>query len=240
MKSLLTKLDRALVAVKTGQHHADLPLASVKEAVRLLSHANSVECQEMAPGDTLRSESIYRVSLGRSGAWYEVPCARMQTTTVPTSDGIPSAVLDYVRRETQSRSSAAILRRAVSADIHDTIIKPRDPATVRGTPRDTRWIVDDVISDGKITNKYSGSASDYRLALRDLKSGKASDARQGLLALSADLPKARVAATAETRVVAISEARAQRRERTADVMSDEQRRKQEKRRAKRAKRKLSR
>ena len=220
MKSLLTRLDRALVAVKIGQQHKDLPLASVKDAIQLLAECNPAETIDVQRGGTYQDPDFQSLHPGVLSTYFR-RCAENRT--------------DKRRIQGTRLQSEASAR-----DQHDTIVRPRDPATVRGTPRDTRWTVDDEISDGKIINRYSGSASDYRLALRDLKSGKASAARQGLLALSHDLPRARVTATAENRVVALSEAKARRTSATADVMSDEQRRKQEKRRMKRAKRKLAR
>ena len=180
MKSLLTRLDRALVAVKTGQQHKDLPLASVREAVTLLAHVNSAETIDVQRGGTYQDPDFQSLHPGVLSTYFR-RCAENRT-------------------EKRRVEGTRLQREASARDVHDTIVRPRDPATVRGTPRDTRWTVDDEISDGKITNIYSGSASDYRLALRDLKSGKASDARQGLLALSSDLPRARVAATQETSI----------------------------------------
>ena len=180
MKSLLTRLDRALVAVKIGKQHKDLPLASVKDAIQLLAECNPAEAIDVQRGGTYADPDFESLH--------------------------PEVLSTYFRRCAEDRTEkrrvegTRLQREASARDQHDTIVRPRDPATVRGTPRDTRWTVDDEISDGKIINRYSGSASDYRLALRDLKSGKASDARQGLLALSSDLPKARVQATQETRL----------------------------------------
>jgi len=235
--SILTPSQRALASVVLGDSYQSLPLADVKHAVRLVSHACSLPGFEMANGSTLAGESELWVEVSeRSGAKAPVQAARLQATCNPTFDRVPGHVLAYVLRETKSRAVKVLMRQAIAADIHDCKLAPRDTMAgkVHGEPRHTAWQVDDYLDEsGKLCRTFKGSGPDHRQAIRDLKAGKATKGAMSLLAVQQWARSPVVQASQLATVQRKEQARMDAREVTSAVLSDESRRKKARKKAKR-------